>query len=269
LIGIEQIGPGPSSRLASPTPPVSTATQVASTLPQTSTDLQVRYRNANPAENSQDSKPEFIIKNSGSTPANLDNLELSYYFSDEGNQPFVFHCDWAAMGCANVIGEFESSLDGAQRLRIHFRPGLEPLPPGQDSGEIKVRFNRSDWSDFNQSDDYSFSPAYEYEDWERVTLAVNGQVVWGIEPGATVEQLPTGTTQPPTLAPTPSVPDRTSTPKQEPDETLPPTITSSPVEAPQPSNPTWRAWLVPGLAILIAFAIGFLVAAMWLGRRNR
>jgi endoglucanase len=269
LIGIEQIGPEPSSRLASPTPPVSLTAQPASPTPQPPAALQVLYRNANPAENSRDSKPEFIIKNSDAIPASLDGVELSYWFYDDGNQPFVFHCDWAAMGCANVRGEFQSSPDGAQQLRIHFGPGLEPVPPGQDSGEIKVRFNRLDWSEYRQSDDYSFSPANEYVGWERVTLTMNGQVVWGVEPGATSVDLPLTTTEPLPATQTPASSTLTATPGQTPVVPLPPTPLASQVKGPASTNLPWRTLIGPGLAILAAFAIGFLIAALWLGRRNR
>jgi endoglucanase len=98
----------------------------------------VLYRNANPAENTRDSKPEFVITNAGSAPVPLDAIELFYWFNDDTGQPFVFHCDWAQIGCANILGEFQTSHDGSHYLRLHFRTGLEPLQPGQDTGEIKI-----------------------------------------------------------------------------------------------------------------------------------
>ncbi len=56
------------------------------------------------------------------------------------------------------------------------------LPPGGDTGEIKIRFNRADWSIFDQANHYSFAPQTEYTDWQKVTVYFDGQLVWGTEP---------------------------------------------------------------------------------------
>ena len=261
LIGIEQIGPEPAARLASPTPPISG-------------ELRVLYRNANPAENTRDSKPEFIIMNSGSTPASLDAIELIYWFTDDTDQRLIFHCDWAEIGCANVRGEFQTSPSGSRYLRIHFLPGLEPLLPGQDTGEIKVRFNRADWSEYRQADDYSFSPASDYQDWERVALAVNGQIVWGSEPGSSSPEFLAATVTLGAMTPTITWPALTATPegaKAEveifPDPTLP--VGTPTLQAHYPDSPPDPAWEIWSVATLVAFAAGFLVAAIWLGRKKR
>jgi endoglucanase len=277
LIGIEQIGPEPATRLVSPTPAVPTEQPASPTAPVPIT-LGLLYRNANPSEQSQDSKPEFIIANRGSTPASLDAVDLLYWLNDDGEQPFVFHCDWAEIGCANVFGDFLTTPEGDRYLRIHFQSGLERLQPGQDTGEIKIRFNRADWSEFRQADDYSFSPAGEYEDWERVALAVNGQIVWGSGPDSTsTDVTSTGTVTPVPATPTSSVPTLTAKPEETeanggdlPDPTLPPTTPT--LQASFPYSPPGQAreiWAVPVLAVIAAFAAGFLIAAIWLGRRKR
>ena len=275
LIGIEQIGPEPSARLASPTAPVP-AEQPASP-PPVSASLGVLYRNANPAEVSRDSKPEFILANQGSVPASLDSVDLLYWFTDDGVQPFVFHCDWAEIGCANVQGEFLDSPDSGRYLRLHFRTGLEPIPPGQDSGEIKIRFNRADWSEFRQDDDYSFSATSEYKDWEQVTLAVNGQIIWGSSPGSSPSvQLPT-TVTPDQATPTGSAPVLTFAPEETKagaevfsNPSLPSITPIPPASYPvSPPGPAWGLWPVIAISVLAAFAGGFLVAVILLGLRRR
>jgi endoglucanase len=277
LIGIEQIGPEPASRLASPTPPVPTE-QLASPTASAPVTLGLLYRNANTAENSQDSKPEFIIANRGSTPASLDNVDLLYWFNDDGDQPYVFHCDWAEIGCANVLSEFLTSPEGGRYLRIHFPSGLEPLLPGQDTGEIKVRFNRADWSEYRQADDYSFSPASEYTEWEQVTLAVNGQIVWGSGPGSTsMAVISPDTVTPVPATPTSGAPTLTAKPEETeakegnlPDHTLPSTTPTPQTDFPySPPGPSWEKWTVSALTVFAAFAAGLLVAAIWLGRKKR
>ena len=151
IIGIEQRGPEPTKAPEEVTPsgtPI-TSTPVSST-PVTGA-LTLRYRTANTADQTLDSKPEFIIANTGSTPVPLDQVQLNYWFRDTSGQPFVFHCDWAQVGCANIAGEFSAAGED-QYLRIHFSSAAGELAPGQDSGEIKVRFNRADWSAFPQDE---------------------------------------------------------------------------------------------------------------------
>jgi hypothetical protein len=145
-----------------------------------------------------DSKPEFIITNTGDTPVRFEDLELVYWFEDDPGQTYLFNCDWAQIGCENITGEFQIGADGASALRVRFHPGLEPLQSGQDSGEIKLRFNRADWTQFQQSDDYSFSPSPDYQEWENVAVYMGGNLIWGSEPGSSLTN--------PTMTPVATVP---------------------------------------------------------------
>jgi endoglucanase len=191
IIGIEQQGT-PSAQTTEqavqpstqPTQPATQpATQPTPTLAPISATLSLRYRTANPAGATQDSKPEFIIANTGDAPVPLDRVELFYWFSDSSGQSFVYHCDWAQVGCANVQGDFNGTGD-RQYLRLYFSQAAGELAPGQDTGEIKIRFNRADWSPFQQDGHFSFSPLTDYTTWDRVTLYVDGKLVWGNEPGS-------------------------------------------------------------------------------------
>ena len=195
--------PNPESNEEPPTPkPVEEPLAPIIIDPQT---LGVKYRTANLEERSQDSKPEFVIYNSGTTPIPLNRIALFYWLEDQGDQTLVFHCDWAAIGCSNVRGSFDAKEDAEKYLRIDFGPAAGVIEQGQDSGEIKIRFNRNDWSPLEQSDDYSFSPVTEYVEWDRVTLYVDGQRVWGKEPGSEAALTPVNPTTTP-LEPSP-VPD--------------------------------------------------------------
>ena len=279
LIGIEQRDGEPSSRLPEPAvtadpTPTRTAIPVASV----SGALSLQYRTANDSSQTQDSKPEFIIRNASSIPVPLDGLELFYWYEDQPNQALVFHCDWAKVGCANVLGDFHTSEDGSSYLRIHFRPGLNPLQPGEDSGEIKIRFNRADWSVYDQSVDYSFSPESEYRDWENVTLYLDGEMVWGREPGQEAEAASGGTVTP--LPATPTATQAAPTAVEIAQPTLgqslrttpsPATATESAARPSEGSEGRTDAWVTTGLIVASAlgmFGLGFLLAAFWLGRRG-
>jgi hypothetical protein len=46
-----------------------------------------------------------------------------------------------------------------------------------------ARFNKDDWSNFAEADDYSFDPTkLSFADWTRVTVYQNGTLIWGSEP---------------------------------------------------------------------------------------
>lgn len=235
--------------------------------------LQVQYRTAAPAADAQSAKPEFIITNNGSDPVSLAHVELRYWLGGDGGQPLDFRCDWAAVGCHNVRGDFQSAENGARFLTLRFTPNAGVIGPGEESGEIKVRFNRGDWSPLQQDADFSFAPRAEYTTWERVTLYVDGERVWGAEPDtadttATPETPAPASTSPTTEADAPS-PTATSKPAPTAQATEAPAVAvaepspePTPAAAPAPeNNPTPAGQLSP-LQLAAGAGLGVLVLAL-------
>ncbi len=146
-------------------------------------DLALRYRcmQTNPISNSL--RFYFKIDNNGPDTIPLKDLKVRYYYTVEDPAPQQFHCDWAEIGSSNVSGTFVSLGGDDYALDITFSPGAGNLGPYDDSGEIQSRFNKNDWSDYDQSDDYSFNPAMtSYTEWDQITIYWNGELVWGLEP---------------------------------------------------------------------------------------
>ncbi|MFG2905163.1 cellulose binding domain-containing protein [Kitasatospora sp. NPDC048286] len=149
--------------------------------------LTVRYRNGG-SGNAQAS-PWLKVVNTGSAPVALSQVKLRYYFTaDAPPAGYRFACDWAVRGCANVTGTFGTvTTPGAaadRYLEIGFTAGAGTLAPGADSGDLQLRFHRSDWQPVEQGDDYSFGAEQTgYADWARVTASVAGVQVWGTAPG--------------------------------------------------------------------------------------
>jgi hypothetical protein len=66
-------------------------------------------------------------------------------------------------------------------LEVGFTAGN--LAPGASTGQIQNRFNKNDWSMYTQTNDYSYDASKsQFADWSKVTLYLNGKLVWGIEP---------------------------------------------------------------------------------------
>ncbi|WP_329558015.1 hydrolase [Streptomyces uncialis] len=154
--------------------------------------LAVQYRTSSSGAAASQAAPWLKVRNTGAAPVALGTVKLRYYFkADSANAVYRYSCDWAVKGCANVTGTFGAlatpTATADRYLEIGFTAAAGSLAPGADSGDIQVRFHRSDWQELVQSDDHSFGAGQSaYSDWTKVTARVSGTVVWGTEPGGPV-----------------------------------------------------------------------------------
>ncbi|WP_243467768.1 cohesin domain-containing protein, partial [Acetivibrio straminisolvens] len=118
-----------------------------------------------------------------------------------------------------------STNDADTYLEISFTSGS--LEAGAHV-QIQGRFAKNDWSNYTQSNDYSFKAGSQFVEWDQVTAYLNGVLVWGKEPG--------GSTPTPTPTPTKSAtptPTKSATPTPTPTTTIDPnalTVTIATVE---------------------------------------
>ncbi|OJH39931.1 endo-1,4-beta-xylanase [Cystobacter ferrugineus] len=150
-------------------------------------NLVLEYRAADTQPGDNALRPHFKIKNNGGEPVKLSELTIRYWFTVEGEKPLAFYCDYARIGSANIIGKhvkMSTGKTGADHyLEITFDSAAGGIPAGGDSGVIETRSHKADWSNFNESNDYSFDPTKtSFTPWEGVTLYRNGQLIWGLEP---------------------------------------------------------------------------------------
>ncbi|NEW09337.1 cellulase family glycosylhydrolase [Paenibacillus sp. SYP-B3998] len=147
--------------------------------------LAVQYRAADTNINDNQIKPHFNIKNNGTTAVNLSDLSIRYYFTKDGTQAMNSWIDWAQVGGANIQRTFVSTTgtNTDTYVELSFTSGVGSIPAGGQSGDIQLRMSKTDWSNFNESNDYSFDGAKtSYTNWDKVTLFQNGTLVWGIQP---------------------------------------------------------------------------------------
>ncbi|MEC0328397.1 glycoside hydrolase family 6 protein [Paenibacillus macerans] len=148
-------------------------------------DLVVQYRagDTNAADNQI--KPQFNIKNNGTTAVDLSTLKIRYYFTKDGSQDLNAWIDWAQLGASNIEKTFGtvSGTDADTYIELSFTAAAGTLAPGGQSGDIQLRISKTDWSNFDESNDYSYdSPKTAYADWDHITLYQNDTLVWGVEP---------------------------------------------------------------------------------------
>src|SRR5689334_24815587 len=99
-----------------------------------------------------------------------------------------------------------SPVSGADYyLEIGFGSGAGTLAAGATL-EVQPRFAKADWSNYDQSNDYSFrTGASTYAEWNNVAGYLAGTLAWGTAPGSSGNTTPTPTIVPtstPTTLPT-------------------------------------------------------------------
>lgn len=172
--------------------------------------LKVQLRNANNSPQNNTIFPWFKLHNTGSQAIDLKDVKIRYYYTIDGERDQNFWCDWASMGKDNVTGSFGKMSTPVNGADYFFELGFTSSAGSLTSGtniEVQSRLAKSDWSNYNQTDDYSFNNSLsEYIDTDRVAIYVNGVLIWGTPAGqGSVTPSPVNTPTPPiTHGPTPT-----------------------------------------------------------------
>jgi len=162
------------------------------------TTLAVQAYNGAKASASNTISPIFKVVNTSSSPINLSDIKLRYYYTSDGSQAQSFWCDTAAITSSNTYTQITSNVTGSfvklatsitnadSYLEIGFTSTVAQVPAG-GSVIIQTRFAKSDWSNYNQANDYSFNAtATQYVDWTKITGYIAGVLKYGVAPGASV-----------------------------------------------------------------------------------
>ncbi len=152
----------------------------------------------------------------------MSELKIRYWYTTDSATAESYGCLYSGNdtpGCANItasIVTLSPARTNADRyLELSFTTAAGSIAPYASSSDIQSRINKSDWSNYTQTNDYSFDGTKTaFADWTKVTMYRNGVLIWGVEPGGS------GTVQPS------NTPSKTSTP------TSMPAITNTPTRTP-------------------------------------
>ncbi|MGW7613652.1 glycoside hydrolase family 6 protein [Streptomyces sp. NPDC054766] len=147
--------------------------------------LKAQYKNNDSSTGDNGIRPGLKLVNGGSGAVDLSKVTIRYWFTGESSSAgYQTFCDWAQLGCSTVktsVSAVSPSRTGADHyLEVGFNSGS--LAAGADSGDLQLRMAKSDWSNFDESNDYSRGANTSYADAAKVTVYVSGALVWGTEP---------------------------------------------------------------------------------------
>jgi len=157
-------------------------------------NIKVQFFNSSRDPKSNTIGQWYKVFNTSSSPLDLSTVKLRYYYTQEGNQEQNFWCDHSGMmsGYSYInltdkvtykIVKMDKPVNGADSyIEIGFKDGAGSIEAG-GSVVIQARTAKTDWSSYNQADDYSFNAnSTNYSDWDKVTGYVNGNLESGVEP---------------------------------------------------------------------------------------
>lgn len=130
------------------------------------------------------------IHNIGEVEEDLSSLELKYWYSDdETTLPEVVAIDWVGKIPSGEIitSQAQASVETAEVagqtdvVSLSF-PGSDLTLEPNGFIEANLRVNKEDWSNYLQTNDYSFNAQSSPTDCNRICLFKNNILVWGIEP---------------------------------------------------------------------------------------
>ncbi len=147
--------------------------------------IELRYKNGKANSDTDAIYPMFMVINSGNQNIKLSDIKIRYYYTKDKSQAETFWCDSFTNGSTNVIGHFvtlnNKKNNADSYLEISFSEAAGEVRAGS-SVELSVGFAKNDWSQYNQKNDYSYSSSRSFILWNRVTLYLNGKLLFGAEP---------------------------------------------------------------------------------------
>ena len=173
------------TRTATPVVTVTPTVGPATPTPGTGT-IKVQFYNSNTSATTNTIYTDFQLVNTGSSAITLSNVTMRYYYTCDTSASETFTCDYATAGTSNITGTIVTMSPTYSTADTYLQVGFTSAAGSLAAGAgttVQGRIYKSDWSNFTQTNDYSFnSTATTYVDWTYVTGYVSGVLQWGTEP---------------------------------------------------------------------------------------
>ena len=132
------------------------------------------------------------VENTGNVPVDYKDLSIRYFFTPESAANLNYWVDYAKLGNSKIQGQFVSVSPAVTGAATYFELKMDSsagkLYPLSSTGNIQYRISKSDWSSFNESNDYSYL-AGSFTENNHVCVYYKGQLIYGTEPTGSNNQL--------------------------------------------------------------------------------
>ncbi|MEA5429395.1 cellulose binding domain-containing protein [Arcicella lustrica] len=149
------------------------------------------YSDSKTIANSNTISTYVAINNEGNIPLDYKDIKVRYWFTKDGGTNLNVYFDYVKLGNGKVYGNFVNVNPAVQGGDTYFELGFNEstgvLYPLSSSGNINYRLAKSDWSNFNQTDDYSYAPNNTLLLNKHITVYHKGVLISGEEPASIVE----------------------------------------------------------------------------------
>jgi uncharacterized protein YjdB len=125
------------------------------------------------------------VENKGNVPVNYADLSIRYWFTADGTASLNYWIDFAKLAAGNISGQFAANQQRTQAdtyFELKGAASLGKLYPLSSTGNIQYRIAKSDWSAFDETNDYSYKAAGPFAENNKITVYYKGQLVYGQEP---------------------------------------------------------------------------------------
>jgi hypothetical protein len=129
---------------------------------------------------------DFKLFNNGTTPIPLSEMTLRYYYTIDTAQAQTAFIDYAAVGNTNVSLAFfavsPAKTNADFYVQVSFAAAAGSLAAGANTSNIQARWNKNDFSNYNEANDYSYTNSMTFMTVTTVTAYRLGVLVYGTEP---------------------------------------------------------------------------------------
>jgi len=153
--------------------------------------VRLQYHSYNTNQENNTLFVNFRVYNEDTKNIEMSGITVKYWYTFEGaaqNESAVV--DWAGkLPSGEHITQYVTTQiqaieqSGQTRVQISgFTEAAGSIAPAE-YGQVQLRIHKNDWSNYTQTNDYSFGTQSEFIDWIKMTVYYNGVKVWGLEPG--------------------------------------------------------------------------------------
>lgn len=148
-------------------------------------DFEVQYENRAVVPTDNALVPTIKLVDVGNVDIDLRRVTLRYWFTkDTVDQQLLGFCDYAQIGCDKVSLGFVPVSPARPKadtyLEVKFTGGT--MPAEGTTGGIQIRVHKANYSNFDETNDYSWGTNTTFEPNPRITAYLDGQLVWGTPP---------------------------------------------------------------------------------------